>query len=406
MMKLRAHQQRCLDAMRKHRRGQIIVPTGGGKTLCMIRDADRQFNSCKWSVFLKNVDRKTIVVVSPRILLAQQHSEDFLSLLDINPMLQVKPLHVHSGYVSQQCTTNPDEIVKWTEENYRYNKLIFTTYNSLHRIQESGIDIDTIYFDEAHNSVQRHFFPATEFFANVGGIRCYFFTATPRHSTTISDPGMNDEEVYGKVLEQVSAPELIVQKHILPAKVVVKQLDMIKAGRAPIETDAENLLTTLDDIKVDKVLICVRRVSQIIRMTEETNFCNQLQMRGYNWMYITAKHGGVVNGESVSREKFFETLERWGKDDDMKFVVLHHSILSEGIDVPGLEATIMMRNMNYIAMSQTIGRVIRKGNKDKTHGLCVVPVSDRVGISTAKKLKAVVNTIFVEGKPAVGITGR
>ena len=405
-MKLRAHQQRCLDAMRKHRKGQIIVPTGGGKTLCMIRDADRQFNSCNWSVFVKDPDRKTIVVVSPRILLAQQHSEDFLSLLDVNPMLQVKPLHVHSGHVSQKCTTDPNEIVKWTEKNYRFNKIIFTTYHSLHRIQESGINVDTIYFDEAHNAVQRHHFPATEFFANVDGIRCYFFTATPKHSTTISDPGMNDEEVFGKVLEQVTAPELVVQKHILPARVLVKQLDMIKAGRAPVETDAENLLTTLDDIKVDKVLICVRRVSQIIRMTEETNFCNQLQMRGYNWMYITAKHGGVVNGESVNREKFFETLERWGKDDSMKFVVLHHSILSEGIDVPGLEATIMMRNMNYIAMSQTIGRVIRRGNKEKTHGLCVVPVSDRVGISTAKKLNAVVDTIFVKGQPAVGIVGR
>ena len=405
-MKLRAHQQRCLDAMRKHRKGQIIVPTGGGKTLCMIRDADRQFNSCNWSVFVKDPDRKTIVVVSPRILLAQQHSEDFLSLLDVNPMLQVKPLHVHSGYVSQKCTTDPNEIVKWIEKNYRFNKLIFTTYHSLHRIQESGINVDTIYFDEAHNAVQRHHFSAVEFFANVDAIRCYFFTATPKHSSTISDPGMNDVEVFGKVLEQVSAPELVVQKHILPARVLVKQLDMIKAGRAPVETDAENLLTTLDDIKVDKVLICVRRVSQIIRMTEETNFCNQLQMRGYNWMYITAKHGGVVNGESVNREKFFETLERWGKDDSMKFVVLHHSILSEGIDVPGLEATIMMRNMNYIAMSQTIGRVIRRGNKEKTHGLCVVPVSDRVGISTAKKLNAVVDTIFVKGQPAVGINGR
>ena len=405
-MKLRAHQQRCLDAMRKHRKGQIIVPTGGGKTLCMIRDADRQFNSCKWSVFVKNPDRKTIVVVSPRILLAQQHSEDFLSLLDVHPMLQVKPLHVHSGYISNDSTTDPNEIVKWTEKNYRFNKIIFTTYHSLHRIQESGINVDTIYFDEAHNAVQRHHFSAVEFYANVDTLRCYFFTATPKHSTTISDPGMNDEEVFGKVLESVTAPELIVQKHILPARVFVKQLDMIKVGRPTPEKDAENLLTTLDDIQIDKVLICVRRVSQIIRMSEETNFCNELQMRGYNWLYITAKHGGVVNGESVNREKFFETLDRWGKDDSMKFVVMHHSILAEGIDVPGLEATIMMRNMNFIAMSQTIGRVIRKGNKEKTHGLCVVPVSDRVGISTAKKLKAVVNTIFVEGKPAVGITGR
>ena len=400
MMKLRTHQQRCINAMWKHRKGQIIVPTGGGKTLCMIKDANKQFNSCKWNIFLKNPDRKTIIVVSPRILLTQQHSEYFLNLLDANPMLQIKPLHVHSGYTSQKSTTDPNEIIKWDEKNYRYNKIIFTTYHSLHKIQKSNINVDTIYFDEAHNAVQRHHFPATEFFANVGGIRCYFFTATPKHSTTISDPGMNDEEVFGKVLEQVSAPELVVQKHILPAKVLVKQLDMIEENKT-IKTDAENLLMTLDDINIDKVLICVRKVSQIIRMTEETNFCNQLQMRGYNWMYITAKHGGVINGESVNREKFFETLDKWGKDDDMKFVVMHHSILSEGIDVPGLEATIMMRNMNYIAMSQTIGRVIRRGNKEKTHGLCVVPVSDKVGISTAKNLNAVVDTIFVKGQPAV-----
>jgi len=74
MMKLRTHQQRCINAMWKHRKGQIIVPTGGGKTLCMIKDANKQFNSCKWNIFLKNPDRKTIIVVSPRILLTQQHS--------------------------------------------------------------------------------------------------------------------------------------------------------------------------------------------------------------------------------------------------------------------------------------------------------------------------------------------
>ena len=38
------------------------------------------------------------------------------------------------------------------------NLLIFTTYHSLHRIQESlDIEVDAIYFDEAHNSVQKNF---------------------------------------------------------------------------------------------------------------------------------------------------------------------------------------------------------------------------------------------------------
>jgi DNA polymerase/3'-5' exonuclease PolX len=57
-----------------------------------------------------------------------------------------------------QSTTNPDVIYDWAVQTTTRHRLIFTTYNSLNRIQESGIDVDTIYFDEAHNSVQRHFF--------------------------------------------------------------------------------------------------------------------------------------------------------------------------------------------------------------------------------------------------------
>ena len=111
-------------------------------------------------------------------------------------------------------------------------------------------------------------------------------------------------------------------------------------------------------------------------------------------MYITAKTGGFINGKKVDRETFFETLTQWGKEDGKRFVVLHHSILAEGINVPGLEAALFMRNMNYISISQTIGRVIRKGDETKTYGLVVVPCYDRVGISTAKRVSAVVDKIL------------
>ena len=65
----------------------------------------------------------------------------------------------------------------------------------------------------------------------------------------------------------------------------------------------------------------------------------------------------VIDGKKVSREVFFETLNAWGKDTDKKFVVLHRSILSEGINVRQLECVIFMRNMDIIEMTQTIGRV-------------------------------------------------
>ena len=131
IMKLRPHQDRIVDNMTTNPKGQIIVPTGGGKTLCMIKDAQREFNSCSWDVFLKKPQRKTIVVVSPRILLAQQHCDEFEEFMGLHPMLQRTILHVHSGDTSYTSTTNSKAIREWYNSQYRYNKLIFTTYHSL-----------------------------------------------------------------------------------------------------------------------------------------------------------------------------------------------------------------------------------------------------------------------------------
>ena len=383
MIKLREHQLRIVDKMNRHQKGQVIVPTGGGKTICMISDAISQFSR----------PNKTIVVVSPRILLTQQLSKDFLELLQ-----SVQVLHVHSGDTSHTSTTNKREIFNWTVNNWNSNKIIFTTYHSLHRIQESGIPVDTIYFDEAHNSVQQHFHPATRFFATTNNRRCFFFTATPRISNSDEEIGMNNEYVYGKVLEQVPAPELVNKGYILPPKVVIKQLEMIRDRKANCDDDADNILKTIDEQNVSKILICARRTSQITNMVSDSKLTTELYARGYNWMYITAKTGAVINGIKVSREDFFTTLNTWGKEDDRKFIVMHHSILSEGVNVSGLEAALFLRNMDFITISQTIGRVIRKGGENKQFGIVCVPVYDKVGITTSKSVNAVVDTIFNRGE--------
>jgi len=403
---LRPHQHRAVAAMQKHTKGQVIVPTGGGKTLKMIVDTLRQFQS---------QTPQTVVVVAPRILLAEQLSAEFLEHIT-DPMVRV--LHVHSGETHHESTTSPAGIYDWAVQTYKRNRIIFTTYNSLNRIQEAEIDVDTIYFDEAHNSVQRHFFPATEHFA-ANANRCYFFTATPKHSLSISKPGMNLPEVYGQVICQVPAPELVKQGYILPPKVVVKQLGMVKDRQVVYARDAGFLLETIDNPKVvtvidgivgsddlKKILICARSTKQIVGLVSQSDFCVQLEQRGYSWMYITAKTGAVIDGKKVDREKFFDTLNAWGKDSTKRFVVIHHSILSEGINVSGLEAVLFMRNMDYIGISQTIGRVIRLGDESKRFGLVCVPVYDKVGISTSRRVQAVVDTIFERGEPAISVIQR
>ena len=45
MFSLRPHQQDAFDTMRLYDKGQLIMPTGSGKTLCMIFDAMREYRS-------------------------------------------------------------------------------------------------------------------------------------------------------------------------------------------------------------------------------------------------------------------------------------------------------------------------------------------------------------------------
>ena len=259
--------------------------------------------------------------------------------------------------------------------------------------------MDTVYYDEAHNSTSKNFFPSVEHYSEKAN-RCYYFTATPKHSVTINKAGMNDEEVYGKVLKQVPAPKLVQQGHILPPKVIVKKIDV----QDDIINEPKHIIDTIDEINVKKVLICARSTKQIVTLAA-SKMVGDLQSRGYSLLYITAKTGAFIDGKKVSRDKFFDVLNTWGKDCDKKFIVLHHSILSEGISVRGLEAALLLRNMDIITLSQTIGRVIRTDG-NKKYGLVVVPSYDKVGISTSKKLNNVVETIFQKGEAATQIVRR
>ena len=211
---------------------------------------------------------------------------------------------------------------------------------------------------------------------------------------------MNNPQVYGNVICQVPAPKLVDDGFILPPKVKLKQFDIIEDRQQIPERDSEHLIATIDDNNINKSLICARSTKQIVRLFSDSPFATDLWDRGYSWMYITAKTGAVIDGRKVDRETFFNTLNEWGKTDK-KFVVVHHSILSEGINVKGLEAVLFMRSMDYITISQSIGRVIRLGDSNKKFGLVCIPVYDKVGITTSRKVQAVVDTVFQKGEPAI-----
>ena len=409
LINLRPHQERGVAAMQQHKKGQIIVPTGGGKTLKMIYDALRE---------LQSKTPQTIVVVAPRILLAEQLSAEFLEFIT-----NAAVLHVHSGETTHFSTTKPFEIQQWNQivksafnPDAPKHKLIFTTYHSLARLQQADIHVDTIYFDEAHNSVQRHFFPATEHFA-ANARRAYFFTATRKTSVAVGKPGMNDVDVYGSIICRVSAPELIQGGYIVPPKVYAhKSKTADECGGCSYERDKHNLIDIINTYGMDKVLVVSKKTKDIVGLTTQTDFQLQMEEMGYEVLHISSKFGAFINNQKVGREVFFDTLNAYGKDVDKKFVVLHFDILAEGLNISCLNGVVFQRSTDYIKILQTVGRAVRLDPRDskgiregkitpgavntysKSFGLVVTPVFDKVGVSTATKINNCLDTVFTHGE--------
>ncbi|AOV61948.1 helicase [Synechococcus phage S-CAM7] len=395
----------------------MIVPTGGGKTLIGIMDACKRFESASEPI--------SIIVVAPRLLLANQLCEEYMEVIKDQVSTQVVPAHIHSGDTSHFSTTKAWEIRNFVSMTQAagLHRIFFTTYHSLHRIAESSVQADTIYFDEAHNSVQKGFYPAVKFFSETTQ-RAFFFTATPKHSVTPKKPGMNDSSVYGNVIVNVEAGKLVQGGFIVRPQVVARELRLLQKDELTSHRDSEHIIQSIDESRVSKVLVCAKSVKQIVRMVAESSFVNDLKARGFSYMYIAASTGAIINGHKVTREEFFKTLNAWGADNTKQFVVLHHSILSEGINVSGLEAVIMLRAMDAVGVAQTIGRVIRLHKDDaaglragtitpgntseytKSFGLVIVPVFNTTQQGVARSVDKIVDTIFNKGEAAVSVIRR
>jgi superfamily II DNA or RNA helicase len=410
VMKLRLHQSRALDAMNQHDIGQIIFPTGGGKTLVMIMNLLQRFVQNPGQV---------AVVVAPRILLAEQLSAEFLEFIT-----SANVMHVHSGETHHYSTTKSDKIADWVTQHAGTNRIIFTTYHSLGRVVDAGVNVDVAYFDEAHNSTQKSHFIAVAA-TSMSADSKYFFTATPKHHTNPNANGMNNVSIYGNIIHNVAAKELIDTGCIIPPQVDTYKVDITRDKRTAAEADRNMIVDILDTLEGNpKVLVAAPSTKVMWNMLTNSDILRELEERGFGILHITSKHGAYVNRTKVNREKFFDTLTEWGKDKSKKFVLLHYSILSEGINVPGLTNCIMLRQMPIIEMAQTVGRVIRMDKDDaqdiaagripagachlyrKQFGSVIVPVFTNYGSAIAKRLQGVVDTIFVQGLPAISVATR
>ena len=226
---------------------------------------------------------------------------------------------------------------------------------------------------------------------------------------------MNNVDVYGNTLISVPAPELVKNGTILAPLIDIHETNHNRTRYNAPEIDRKVILNIIKNIKSEltpKILVAAPNTKILWNMLTKSNIISSLKRQGYDIMHITSKHGAYINRKKVNRQVFFDTLRKWGDDDNKKFVLFHYSILSEGINVPGLTHTILLRNLPIIEMAQTIGRVIRLHKYDyngihnntieagnvkqyhKKHGVVTVPINSKSSVATRNRLQKLIELIF------------
>ena len=376
---LRPHQESATSNMWQYNKGIIVMPTGSGKTFTMADDA-------RASMMKPN---QTIVVVAPTIVLTNQLSREFLEVIDIKNVMCV-----HSGETRHFTDTNSSVIAAWVKCTPGH-KILFTTYHSLHRIVESNIKIDTIYFDESHNSIKKQWFDSVAKVSETAG-RCYFFTASPKHSLTDAKPGMNNAEVFGEVICEVPTTEMISEGYIVPPTLHTITTDQVVDGKYPAEVDINNLITAVSYHHLKSVLVSCKNTTQLYHITNSERFTTFCDTNDYTIYSISSKYGCFINKDKVRRDVMFKHM----RDNNGKFVLFHIETCCEGINLPKLDGIVLLKKLSTIKMVQSIGRVLRL-DEGKTEGKVILPLYSKYLKKTESPVMRMMEAVYTQGQTPI-----
>jgi len=390
------HQQKAVLATENASKGSICMPTGVGKTFCQAAIIADEIQ--------KNPHRfRMYVVNAPRIMLSFQLMREMYGFL-IKNNIDARYMFVHSGgsadvkemeeirikankeihFAQIPSATSPVEIGNMMLKVQKQGLpiIFFSTYNSAERIQ-NAIDrlakneenpiylppVSIVMNDEAHYLVQEQFHDILHI---LNSNRCYFFTATMIHTASPDGMGMNNENLFGKVLYQMKPIEAIrLGKMVRPRVHVVftegnyTTEDYIKSLSKVIADTFKQHEKVLIKMK-PKILVSTKGTQDIIDFLKSDEY-RSLRAEGVD-IYAVSSNEDInndINGEKVRRQEFLKRLKRDGNDHNKRLIVLHYDILAEGIDVSGFTGIMPLRTLNKSKFLQTFGRSARPDFEDR-----------------------------------------
>lgn len=436
------HQTKAIEAVlsgfQSADRGKLIMACGTGKTFTSLKIAEAITNGTGNVLFLV----PSISLLNQTLLEWSAQCKYNYSVFAICSDPKASAASDEGGRVSDTiipATTNVEKLIAyytfgWSETGM---KLFFSTYQSIDVISKfqkrTGLKFDLIICDEAHRTTgvtlageDESDFVKVHNNDFIQGKKRLYMTATPRiygdESKTKANEksailcSMDDEEIYGVEFYRLGFSESVTLSLLSDYKVIVLAVDENYVSRT-----LQNLITTHDSelILEDavKIMGCLNGLSKrTVFEGEEDYFANdpvpmrravafnssiaaskkfvslfreiqdELKLYGYNESVVSVELDHV---DGTNNALFRKDRIDWLKEDipDGHCRVLSNArCLSEGIDVPALDAVMFLNPRNSIVdIIQSVGRVMRK-TEGKKYGYIILPIGIPAGMEPEEAL--------------------
>ena len=435
---LKDHQKEAFDdvinGFKEADRGKLIMACGTGKT----------FTALKIAEAIAGTAGRVLYLV-PSIGLLSQAMREWSEQRGINHSYVGICSDTHAGSTSEDAsiqelkipvTTDPSSI-SHTLQNPDSNKMtaVFCTYQSLPLIEKAQADgappFDVIFCDEAHRTTgveapgdKTSPFVLVHDADRIRANKRLYMTATPRlytegaktkaarHDTEVFS--MDEPEIYGPELHRLPFSKAVELDELSDYKVVVLAISEREVNTA-LQGDTRAGGSDININDATKIVGCWRAlqnpeskehhnesVKPLKRVIAFTNRISESKAMVKHWNDIVetaterlpedqqpthfrceTKH---VDGtdHALNRKARLDWLK--GEADGTCRILSNARCLSEGIDVPALDAVLFMTSRkSYVDIIQAVGRVMRKA-PGKAYGYIVLPVAIPDGVDPAAAL--------------------
>ena len=365
--------------------------------------------------------------------ITKKTDSDDMSVVDLAlPASTNVPNIIHQYELAKQQHTDGMIVVFST---YQSIDVISKAQEAINKRQKNSCIFDLVICDEAHRTTGVILKDKEEAaFTKVHDNDCIvakkrmYMTATPRLYTDASKQkaqendailcSMDDESIYGQEMYRIGFGEAVAKNLLADYKVLILTLkeEQIPTALQNIISDKTNEINT-DDIS--KLIGCINALSKRVLSTDEAfnddkspmtkavAFCQNIsiskkianmfnQHKGAYYDSLTqeersqlvgveAKHIDGTMGAS-QRDELLSWLKNTPKDSNECHILTNVKCLSEGVDVPSLDAVMFLSAKNsQVDVVQSVGRVMRTA-PNKKYGYIIIPIVVPAGVKPEEAL--------------------